>query len=76
MHLREKTNKKTVRLGEFNELAYEVMILAVNTGSSVGKVAFGLMKNAKSEDFLEGNCNVAWDRLLSMLCIMPGLCLS
>ena len=35
----------------------------VNTSSSIGKVAFGLMKNAKSEDFLEGNCKVAWDPL-------------
>ena len=23
------------------------------------------MKNAKSEDFLEGSCNIAWDRLVS-----------
>ena len=29
------------------------------------KVAFGLVKKAKSEDFLEGNCKVAWDRLVS-----------
>ena len=24
-----------------------------------------LVKNTKSEDFLEGNCKVAWDRLVS-----------
>ena len=41
------------------------MILSINTSSSVGKVAFGLVKNAKSEDFPEGNCKVAWDRLAS-----------
>ena len=37
----------------------------INTSSSVGKVAFELVKIAKSEDFLEGNCKVAWDRLVS-----------
>ena len=42
-------DEKSVELGELN----------------LGKVAFGLVKNAKSEDFLEGNCKVAWDRLVS-----------
>ena len=38
---------------------------SINTSSSVGKVAFGLVTNMKSDDFLEGNCKVAWDRLVS-----------
>ena len=58
-------NRKIVKLGELNELAYEDLILLINTSSSVGKVAFGLVKNAKSQDFLEENCKVAWDRLVS-----------
>ena len=58
-------NKKIVKLGELNELAYEDLILLINTSSSVGKVAFGLVKNVKSKDFLDGNCKVAWDRLVS-----------
>ena len=41
------------------------LILSIKTSSSVGKVAFGLVKNAKSEDFPEGNCKVACDRLVS-----------
>ena len=57
--------KTIVKLGELNELAYEDSILLINTSSSVSKVAFGLVKNVKSKDFLEGNCNVAWDRLVS-----------
>ena len=48
-----------------NELAFEDLILLINTSSSVGKVVFGLVKYAKSEDFLEGSCKVAWDRLVS-----------
>ena len=59
-----KTWTKIVKLGELNKLAYEDLIL-INTSSSIGKVAFGLVKYAKSEDFLEGNCKVAWDRLVS-----------
>ena len=46
-------NKNIVKLGELNELAYEDLILSINTSSSVGKVAYGLVKNTKSEDFLE-----------------------
>ena len=61
----ENPDKRIVKLGELNELAYEDLILSINTSSSVGRVAFGLVKNAKSEDFLEGNCKVAWNRLVS-----------
>ena len=61
----DNLNKKIVRLGELNELAYEDLILSINTSFSMGKVAFGLVKNAKSEDFPQGNCKVAWDRLVS-----------
>ena len=60
----EDFDKKIVKLGELNELAYEDLILWINTSSSVGRVVFGLVKNAKSE-FLEGNCKVAWDRLVT-----------
>ena len=37
----------------------------INTSSSIGKVEFRLMKNAKSEDFPEENCKVVKDRLVS-----------
>ena len=40
-------NKKIIKLGELNELAYEDLILSINTSSSVGKVAFGPVKNTK-----------------------------
>ena len=60
-----ETSTKMIKLGWLNELAHEDSILFINTSSSVGKVMFGLMKNAKSEDFPKGNCKVAWDRLVS-----------
>ena len=59
-------DKKIVKLGELNELAYKDLILSINTNSFVGiKRTFGLVKNAKSVDFPEGNCKIAWDRLVS-----------
>ena len=49
-------DKKIVTLSELNELAYEDLILLINTSPSVSKVPFGLLKNAKSGDSSEGNC--------------------
>ena len=68
-------NKKIVKLSELNELAYEDLILLINTSSSVGKVAFGLVKNVKSEDFPERNCKVVWDRLVSKYALHTALSL-
>ena len=36
-------SKNTVKMGELNELADKDLILSINTSSSVGKVAFGLV---------------------------------
>ena len=58
-------NKKIAKLGELNELACEDLILSIKTNFSVGKVAFGLGQNAKSAEFLEGNCKITWERLVS-----------
>ena len=50
-------NKKIVMPGELNKLAYEYLILSINTDASVRKVAFGLAQNAKSSEFHEGCSN-------------------
>ena len=57
--------KKIVKLHNLNELVYENLILSINANSSVEKVAFKLVKNAKSEDFPKGKCKIAWGRLVS-----------
>ena len=57
-------NKKIIKLGKFNELAFEDHILSINTSSSFRKVAFGLVQNSKSVEFPQGNCKIAWDRLV------------
>ena len=37
----------------------------MNTSSSVGEVAFGIVRNVKSAGFPEENSNIEWDRLVS-----------
>ena len=39
--------KEIITLGKLNKLVYKDLILSINTSSSVGKVAFGLVRNAK-----------------------------
>ena len=58
-------NKKIIKFGELNELAHEDLILLINTSFSAGKMAFGLVRNAKSTDFSEGSCKIVWGRLVS-----------
>ena len=58
-------NKKIIKLGELNEFACEDLILLINTSSSVGKVAFVLVRNAKNADFPQGSCKISWDRPVS-----------
>ena len=41
------------KLGELNKLAYENLVLSINTNSSIGKVTFGLVWDTKSLEFLE-----------------------
>ena len=39
--------------------------MSINTNSSVEKVAFELIRNAKSLEFPERNCKIAWDKLVN-----------
>ena len=58
-------NKKFVKLGELNKLAYKNLILSINISSAVEKVVFGLVMSAKSLDNHNGDCKIAWDRLVN-----------
>ena len=55
-------DKTVAKWGELHELVYEYLIL--NTSASVGKMAFWLMRNVKSQEFTKGNWQLAWDRLV------------
>ena len=65
--LESKTDldKKIVKPGNLNELAHENLMLWVNTSSTVKNIAFGLVQNAKSLEFPDSNCKLAWDRLIN-----------
>ena len=51
-------DKMVIKLAELNELAQKDLILSIRTSSTVGKVVFGLVKNAKSLEYPKGNCKV------------------
>jgi hypothetical protein len=59
------SSKETIDLAELNEEAYEDIILSIDHGTKQGKVAFSLIKNCKTSDYPEGNCKLAWDRLVA-----------
>ena len=48
-----------------NGLEHEDFILSINTNSTIGKIVFGLMRNAKSLDFPEGNCKITMNQLVN-----------
>ena len=53
------------KLAELNEEAFEDIILSINHTSKQGKVTFSLVKNCKTSEYPEGNCKLAWDRLVA-----------
>ena len=61
----DAASKKIVELGDRNEEAFEDVILSINHTTKEGKVAFSLVKNCKTGDNPEGNCKLAWDRLVA-----------
>ena len=58
--------KKTiVKNWNLNELAFEDLLLSINTKTSSGTTAFNLVDTCTSSDQPDGNCKIAWDRLVS-----------
>ena len=55
----------TKKIAELNEDAYEELVLSMDHSTSRGRVAFSLVKNSKSAAYPEGNCKIAWDRLVA-----------
>ena len=51
------------KLGKMNVLAYEDILLSIDTKTAAGKVVFNLVNTCYSEDVPEGNCILAWDCL-------------
>ena len=54
-----------IKLNNSNKEAFEDLILSIDHTSKQGKVAFSLVKNCKTAKYPEGNCKLAWDRLVA-----------
>ena len=68
-------DEKIIKLGELNALAYEDLLLSINTSFSIGKFVFGLVRNVKSADFPEGNCKITGARLVGKHALHTALSL-
>ena len=58
-------NKEQIKIGDLNEEAFEDIVLSINHTSRQGKVAFSLVRNCRTSKYPEGNCKLAWDRLVA-----------
>ena len=56
--------KLTVKHWKLNETAFEELLLSINGQTKQGKIAFNLVDNCVTEDQPEGNCKIAWERLV------------
>ena len=57
--------KKITKLWLLNEHAFEEILLSIEGQTSSGKVAFNLVDNCTTADQPDGNCKLAWDRLVN-----------
>jgi hypothetical protein len=58
-------DEKNLELYQLNERAYEDLLLSIDGESKQGRVAFNFVENAVTPDTPEGNCKIAWDRLVN-----------
>lgn len=68
--VRTKSNKNSdekylVNRWKNNERAFEDLLLSIDGQSKTGKVAFNLVDNCITTDQPDGNCKLAWDRLIN-----------
>ena len=61
----DRSGDNIIKLNDANEEAFEDIILSIDHTSKQGKVAFSLVKNCKTAKYPEGNCKLAWDRLVA-----------
>jgi hypothetical protein len=60
----DSTHSKQLKLRQLNELAFDDLILSMETGTSNGKVAFNLVRSAKNRStFKHGDAALAYKRL-------------
>ena len=59
----DEDKQKYKDLRDANELAYEDLILCIDSTTSAGRVAFSCVKGSKTAEIKGGDCAVAWKRL-------------
>lgn len=57
-------DKGYIKKWRLNELAYEDLLLSINGQTKMGKVAFNLVDNCTTDEQPDGNCKLAWERLV------------
>lgn len=58
-------DKKILKLQELNKIAYMHLVMSIDTSTHSGKPPFRLIKNTKTKVYPDGNCKLAWDRLVA-----------
>ena len=61
----DNSKDKIIILKNLNKEGFNDIILSIDHTSKQGKVAFSLVKNCKTAKYPEGNCKLAWDRLVA-----------
>lgn len=57
------TDKPKLKLRQLNELAYDDLILSMDTSTASGEVAFNLSRSAKTSDYRNGDATLAYKKL-------------
>ena len=52
-----------LKIVELNEQAFKELALPIYVSSSVGKIAFGIVKSCKTKEYEDGNTALAWEKL-------------
>ena len=57
--------KKILQLAKLNKQGFMELMLSLNTTTTKGKIAFWLVRNCKTHEFLHGNVKLSFDQLWS-----------
>ena len=58
------SNKSIIKLWKLSELAFKDIILSINHTTNQGKTAFHLVDNSVTPQQPDGNCKIAWQKLM------------
>jgi gag-polypeptide of LTR copia-type len=53
-----------IKVRDMNEMAYSDLIMAMDTSTKQGMVAFNLVMSSKTTEFRDGHAGISWKRLL------------